>query len=253
MARKRKSKRQGRDAEAIALVAGFIKNGRPTPFTFEGFVVHFLRSTWCLNGEAYAEADAKARRVVLAALKQIGARRPTEFEASREYADARENCLLCTKPLDFTATEPWRHAFCSELCCRAWNVKREAAMYYWTTREYGRFKYGLLKASLPTRSCEWCGKSFRPSWPTSRFCSRECAGRGRHDAVPEKQCETCGTAFRGWKGQRFCSNRCRAIAQHAVRFESICRTCGTAFQASSPRAMYCSNRCKKIAWKARAA
>jgi hypothetical protein len=67
--------------------------------------------------------------------------------------------------------------------------------------------------SGPTVTCEKCGVSFR-SWRSdrpSRFCSRECAPKGRVAQTPSTKCEQCGVLFRRFGGghaARFCSRDC---------------------------------------------
>ena len=62
-------------------------------------------------------------------------------------------------------------------------------------------------------TCEKCGRRFL-SWKKkirNRFCSRECAPRGRVAKKPSTECLYCGVLFRRYGGgheAKFCSRSC---------------------------------------------
>lgn len=64
-----------------------------------------------------------------------------------------------------------------------------------------------------TLTCEKCGRLFHP-WHANpgrweRFCSRECAPRGRKPTLVDILCENCGVLFRPTAARtRFCSREC---------------------------------------------
>lgn len=99
--------------------------------------------------------------------------------------------------------------------------------------------------------CEHCGRRFATTtvkddgnpWPGARYCSSECRGRGRLDAIPEIACETCGTMFRRrsqYPGHevRFCSMECR----RELRMQD-CQHCGKRYKRHYVGQQYCSTVC----------
>ena len=63
-----------------------------------------------------------------------------------------------------------------------------------------------------TLICEKCGCKFHP-WKANkpgRFCSRNCAPRGRKATRPDCKCEHCGVFFRPINNfsQKYCSRNC---------------------------------------------
>lgn len=88
---------------------------------------------------------------------------------------------------------------------------------------------GINRVRSITNTCEKCGKEFHP-WRTdrpTRFCSRECAGKGQKSKYPEIPCETCGRVFRT-KGQglkfkrrfqKFCSRECYQKAERTITLD----------------------------------
>ena len=101
-------------------VAAILRKGDPTPFAFEAFCIYGLRSGLCLRGWGWHEADETAQDVVSAALRQIGAKRPTWYQGQPEYTQdgvimfERTRCVRCHWKL------PEGHRkFCSSLCAGA--------------------------------------------------------------------------------------------------------------------------------------
>lgn len=71
----------------------------------------------------------------------------------------------------------------------------------------------MAKGRVPsvTLICEKCGRAFHPwkKYVVSRWCSRECAPKGRRPVLGDIPCQTCGVLFRPVNKQRqFCSRAC---------------------------------------------
>ena len=71
---------------------------------------------------------------------------------------------------------------------------------------------------LPVKKCEFCGKLFHPVHSRDKFCSKECAVKGRRGKTKKNQvpvvCKNCGKRFYRKKSSaktaKFCSRKCRA-------------------------------------------
>lgn len=107
----------------IGTVAGLMKAAKEsgtaaTLLNFEGPCRHGLRSRLTLEGWRWQDADDMATEIVAAALRQIGAQRPTWAEGQPEYVQngagaliERTRCIRCHGPL------PEGHfKFCDRLC-----------------------------------------------------------------------------------------------------------------------------------------
>jgi hypothetical protein len=75
---------------------------------------------------------------------------------------------------------------------------------------------GKGRSSSVTLTCEKCAKLFHP-WKASRpsrWCSRECAPRGRKPTRPDATCAQCGVVFRPINNttQTFCSRACYKLS-----------------------------------------
>ena len=102
----------------VNLIAAILKAGDPTPFAFEATCRNGLRTRFCLAGWDWAKADSVATDIVLRALMQIGAQRPTWDEGQPEYSQQgagalieRTRCIRCHSRL-----EGIQRKFCSDLC-----------------------------------------------------------------------------------------------------------------------------------------
>lgn len=89
----------------------------PTPFAAEGPCRYGIRSSLCLEGWSWAEADAVAQEIVKAALNIVGAHRPTWQQGQPWWTEQgvtaieRTRCIRCHGPL------PEDHRkYCSDLC-----------------------------------------------------------------------------------------------------------------------------------------
>ena len=115
----RKAQRLSRDhrRRLIDGTAMILRRGDPTPFAFESFCRHGIRSGLCLRGWTWADADEAAADVVRAALRQIGATRPTYQQGQPEYTQdgvimfERTRCVVCGWRLP-----PENRKFCGKIC-----------------------------------------------------------------------------------------------------------------------------------------
>jgi hypothetical protein len=123
---------EARHKRLVLVVTGLLRRGDPpTPFAREGLLIAAVRSALLLQGRwTWREADRAARQVVLAALRAIGAKRPTYKEASTPHyaqADAfsffeRTRCRNCG----------WRlpsenRVFCQKRCKDAYHAALDRA------------------------------------------------------------------------------------------------------------------------------
>jgi hypothetical protein len=85
-------------------------------------MIHSLRANLCLLGFSWVLAHVLATDVVMRALDQIGARRPSWIEGQREFTSlgytmrVDVNCWQCGDQLPM-----FRKKYCSDECCRVWN------------------------------------------------------------------------------------------------------------------------------------
>ncbi len=115
---------KGKRRHLVDAVVQILKRGDPTVFAFEASCRHGIRQQLCLQGWSWALADATAADIVAAALRQIGAKRPTWLEGQQAHFQdgasvPRERCLGCGKPLLVEITE----RFCSRPCKGAWRAR----------------------------------------------------------------------------------------------------------------------------------
>jgi hypothetical protein len=107
---------------------------RRSAFSAEGALRHALRSTLCLQGESWADADAAAAAAVEAALAELGAVRPTPEDAMAEprrrepkqHAGPTFTCLHCGEPFQADTFERSRK-YCSRWCFQAARRTQAAA------------------------------------------------------------------------------------------------------------------------------
>lgn len=169
-------------------VAAILKSGEPTHFAFEASCRHGLRSGLCLQGWNWQEADAVAADIVAAALRQIGAVRPTWQQGQPEYTQdgvvvfERTRCIRCGWKLP-----DGHHKYCSSICAK----NHHAAISRLHEREAMNARvrawYAAWSAKQPEQPCEQCGQKFRPSRPGRRFCSKVCANR-HNSAMTRRPC-----------------------------------------------------------------
>lgn len=112
-----------RRSHMVRLVADILRGAEPTPFAFEATCRHRIRAALCLKGWSWQEADDIGKDIVEAALRQVGAVRPTWKEGQPEYTQEghvpadRTRCIRCNRPL-----EGYQRKFCGSLCANAHNM-----------------------------------------------------------------------------------------------------------------------------------
>lgn len=108
------------------------------------------------------------------------------------------------------------------------------------------------------KKCKVCEEIFKPSFPFTIYCSKECRDeaeyRKKRKKFKQRKCEYCGKDFAPTKGNHiFCSLSCsrskelmRKKASSRKR-NKMCKICGKPFNpiaVSSP--VYCSKYCRSI-------
>lgn len=154
------------------------EQGAPSHFTYEASCRHGLRSSLCLQGWDWQDADAIAAEIVAAALNRIGARRPTWNEGQPEWTQpgilalARSRCIRCGTKL------PEGHfKFCSDLCGTAFNQAKARQLDAEGSRARDAAYRAAWSAKQPKRECVECGEPFRPNKPGQRYCGKTCVAR----------------------------------------------------------------------------
>jgi hypothetical protein len=71
----------------IAKCAAMLRNGDPTAFEQSSALIHTTRKKLCLRGWPWIIAQETATDIVVRALDQIGARRPSWIEGQPEYTE----------------------------------------------------------------------------------------------------------------------------------------------------------------------
>ena len=100
----------------------FVEGRTATLFALEGPLRHAIRTTLCLQGWHWADANEAATRLIDAALASLGASRPTWNEGQPEWTIeqgtliARTRCARCHSPLP-----EGHYKFCSKTCSRTYN------------------------------------------------------------------------------------------------------------------------------------
>ena len=189
-----------------------------TPFEHEAACYHGLRAGLCLDGHAWAEADADAFAIVQEALKKNAAVRPSWEQGQREYTTPRENCSWCGGELGGDSAT----RFCSAHCAKMAITRRS---YEGLARE-NRARVQALRlvnqSRKTPRSCEECGKAFLHNGEKdpAKFCSHHCYAVHKAKTEPslERECRTCGDSFRA-KDERaiFCSTACQTLESRMRR------------------------------------
>jgi predicted nucleic acid-binding Zn ribbon protein len=184
MSARHRHKRRGDRAarhERVRQVADVLKQYRASPFQFEAPCRYAIRAQLCLEGWDWHAADQEAHQLVQAALDLIGARRPSWSQGQPEWAqegvraDEPLHCKRCSKVL------PEGHKlWCSHTCYSAARADRMTRDEKERRRIASDASQAAWRARQPYRSCEECGKAFKPAKQSAkdqRFCSRRCANR----------------------------------------------------------------------------
>lgn len=178
-------------------------------FQFEASCRHGLRQGFTLKGWTWREADTEASEIVLRALNQIGAKRPTWLQGQPEWADTAPstrtvweftNCARCGKPLPEHNAHRFYARFCSRLCSTRTQTEKyqrehreelvvKARARRLANPEKAREAARRFIEKLPEQQCEKCGKTFKPKRYKQRFCSLECRPHGRWANQTGLKCE----------------------------------------------------------------
>lgn len=157
-------------------LAAMMRTAEPTQFALEAPCRYGLRVGLIMDGWSWGAADAEAESIVLAALAQAGARRPTWAQGQPEFCQPgvippppRTTCARCGRPLDLL-----QRRFCSKVCKTA--ARNDRAMR--DDREEMRAKEKAYRIAWskrqPSRVCEVCGKSYQPKRASQKLCSDAC-------------------------------------------------------------------------------
>src|SRR5690606_38335342 len=163
----------GRRREALVVrVMRVLDQHNFTIFEFEGFCRHQLRSKFCLEGMSWEKADHNAAEIVGAALRRLGAKRPSWEEGQPRWTERgyifveRTRCVQCGWKLP-----EGNKLYCSSRCFEAKRMERHREQ-----RNAQRLAWRLKRRT--THTCEQCGRDFdryvERSRGTPRFCSRAC-------------------------------------------------------------------------------
>lgn len=263
---KKRDKRKARngltaqDKTIIPRVIAILEAGQSSKFQFEGACRHGLRSGFCLDGMAWAKADARALAIVTEALRRIGAERPTWNEAQPSYVEegsaaiGRLHCERCSRRI---TGEPVARFFCSSLCSSAHRkAKHRKSGEAMSRAEYLASVAARRKALV--RPCEHCGKRFEPrnaAATLQRYCSAPCAHAAIRLRPDQSACTQCGNLFvPDSVGRKYCSHSCYAASKASRAYEPRpCTVCGESFSPGQPGAIYCSTACQARADRAKKA
>lgn len=223
-----------RRESAIRQVMDRLRDWRLSKFEHEGTTRAEIRSALCLKGHGWALADMEAAELVSAALRRLGAERPSWLEGQPEYTDngrdqdAREAMLARTIEC----------ARCGSIFAPLNNLP---------------VKYCSVECANPVlygpKPCEHCGKTFKPKEAKSRFCSPICASFGQR-TVDERQCRHCKAIFRPKNGNQpgegfYCSRVCYFAARAYVTVVRECEWCFTIYEARGHKSRFCCPRCRQ--------
>lgn len=209
--------------------------GEPTKFRHEGTCRYALRVSLIAIGWNWADADREAIRVIGAALKVIGAERPTWMKGQPEYRQHEltswryRHCVACGGMLD--DDQKGRH--CSSECAsitakKTWareNKERMNALTNAWAKSNPEKRKVIVARSIERadpRECKMCGSTFRiPNSKKGEFCKPDCAYAFRKLVTAkknEKQCSYCLGIFSGRTRDRkkyYCSKTCGFAAKRA--------------------------------------
>lgn len=210
-----------------------------SPFEYEASCRNGLRAGLCLRGWRWADADHAAAEIVDAALRRIGAVRPTWQQGQPEWTQDgfspvdRTFCAFseCDRRIPQERLETrggYDVKYCSRECAGA--AKRERDRW---SGEKGTWSEFLAASAAKSarwredheRACEaeGCDNKFLPSRAAisrgkgGKFCSPACYRKSRQNMkLVERPCASCMQPFmpsRGRPDARFCSRKCIAEGQ----------------------------------------
>jgi predicted nucleic acid-binding Zn ribbon protein len=179
---KRRGDRAARQAK-VRQIADVLREGEPSRFRYEAACRHGLRAKLCLDGWPYHAADQEAHQLVQAALDMLGARRPSWAMGQPEWTQdgtrvaERYRCARCAGPLP-----EGRWLWCSDACRSAAHQDRARRQNREDHNAKARAYRAAWAAKVPERTCETCGRGFKPKdpgrRPNPRFCSVKCRNAG---------------------------------------------------------------------------
>lgn len=241
----------------VETVAGILRTGQPTNFAFEGAVWHGLRSSLCLQGWDWSSADIAAADVVGAALRQIGAVRPTwqagQISYTEEATAEHTRCANtdCGKPVAIGLNGRPRK-YCSTECMGRHHAKMAGRYGFKRSRaEYlAACAADRARKATAQRDCDWCGKLFVQGISNEPrvYCSDPCRSAAVSAAVrkrpTEQACAQCGSTFRPRSARaKYCSQACMAIA--FSRPEKHCERCFEPFRPNNRNDQrFCGPTCR---------
>jgi hypothetical protein len=235
----------------ISKIMDVLRDWRQSPFEHEADCRTGLRSGLCLQGEGWKRSDDEAAALVAAALRRIGAVRPTWDQGQREFSLSEDYCSWCMGPIEdrYTAKQRYCSVHCAKLAVAFAQRKN-------TSGDVGRHvlmaKRIVQRSEAPPRDCGYCGKPYRSENPATRFCSHLCAARYNTGDLLLKDivCVGCGkTTKPSHRGSKCCSKSCatavRLVAERARLSGQTrnCKECFTAFTPTMEKSLFCSERC----------
>lgn len=259
---RRQIKGGARRDSMVAAVAKILGASYSSKFEYEGACRHGLRSAFCLQGETWAKADARAAEIVAEALRRNGAsERPSWWQGQPEYADTDTSRGWCARhdcgrpiPMDRGSSNGHAVKFCSEFCQQLTHSRRQKQ--HGVQQSLAEYLAACAAQSKRTaearaRDCKHCGRHFLTRDATRLYCSHCCysAARTLH---AERPCAHCGTAFRPEKTHlglsKYCCRECSDAGRRKVREDRQCPACGTVFRPRYPsdRKRFCSPRCASL-------
>lgn len=94
---------------------------------------------------------------------------------------------------------------------------------------------------LANKKCEHCWEEFKPKHSYNKYCSVECARKGR-STLGNGICENCWKEFKvEHKWQKYCNMECRRAAESLPIIK--CQMCGKEVKATYKWQMFCSITC----------
>jgi len=99
-----------------------------------------------------------------------------------------------------------------------------------------------------TKTCQQCGKSFRPWRKESKYCSQECSAKSQK-TLDRRECERCGDLFEPYsESTKYCSRECYFAepSPKKDRVTLVCEVCGDEYECKQYRAdssRFCSEEC----------
>lgn len=255
--------------ELVGDITRIMKQGQPTPFAFEGSCRHGVRSSLCLDGWSWPDADNTAAEVIAAALGRIGATRPTWFQGQPEYADTDTSRGFCAHrrcgrpiPIERGLRNGKPVKYCCDECGHMATAEirrregRQVSMAEWLALCAAR---SSEKERQRSRNCDQCGTFFVTRDAKRKFCSRTCFFEAEKK-WQDRECLNCGKTFSpknsGPKAgvSRYCSRLCGTEGRKKSnpRPALSCVTCATIFYPIFPsdKRRYCSPTCNPFASKA---